>query len=255
MQVFLSEYNKNYSTYTFSYAVYAVLEAGDTLADAYGQGFLPYAGASEYTSKAPIREICYRCRSLRINLANFSSSSENRRIIKKAAAYDISFSVREKEALINDASFHTFCQSYASERFKGGHMDEERWAYVLRRASGTHVVEFTIDETVLGYVLIGMDKSIVHYWFAFFDTSYLSAFPVGKYIMHAVIDWAKTQGKKYVYLGTCYGPGALYKARDFKGVQFFDGSSWLEDISILKSWCKADDEPLESDRYKLNENT
>ena len=45
---------------------------------------------------------------------------------------------------------------------------------------------------------------------------------------------------KYVYLGTCYGEKALYKVRDFKGIEFFDGSKWNNQINILKEMCKKD---------------
>lgn len=252
MRIFLSEFNKNYATYTFSYAVYATLEAGDKLSNAYEQGFLPYAGESEYSTDKPVEEIYYRCRSLRVSLSDFTDSSENRRVMRKAANFNIGASLHEKEAFLSNEAFHSFCQHYAGERFKGGHMDQKRWEYVLQRESGTHIFEFTIDEKPVGYVLAGIDDTSVHYWFSFFDTSYLEYFPIGKYMMHQIITWAMNNAKQYVYLGTCYGPAALYKARDFKGVTFFDGSTWQSDITRLKTWCKQDDEILQSDRYKIN---
>ena len=48
------------------------------------------------------------------------------------------------------------------------------------------------------------------------------------------------QNKKYIYLGTCYGEDSLYKVRDFKGIEYFDGNEWIDDIEKLKSLCKID---------------
>ena len=50
----------------------------------------------------------------------------------------------------------------------------------------------------------------------------------------------KKLGKKYIYLGTCYGEKALYKVRDFKGIEFYDGNKWMKDNKILKDLCKSD---------------
>ncbi|MCX6379550.1 MAG: hypothetical protein NT023_08750 [Armatimonadetes bacterium] len=48
---------------------------------------------------------------------------------------------------------------------------------------------------------------------------------------------------QYAYLGTCYQPKALYKVRDHKGCEFFDGTGWNDDKTLLKTLCNADSEP------------
>ena len=35
----------------------------------------------------------------------------------------------------------------------------------------------------------------------------------------------------------------MYKVRDHKGVEFFDGVGWSEDVELLKYLCKKDEEP------------
>ena len=57
--------------------------------------------------------------------------------------------------------------------------------------------------------------------------------------------------KKNIYLGTAYKPAALYKIRDHKGLEFWDGQKWNTDTKILKDWCQTDLEPKASDRFKL----
>jgi len=65
-------------------------------------------------------------------------------------------------------------------------------------------------------------------------------FSLGKYIMEQVIYYAKSKKLKYVYLGTCYGNKALYKVRDFKGIEFYDGEIWNSNVKSLKEICKND---------------
>lgn len=252
VQIFYSEFNRNYSNYTFSYAVYAVIDEGDTLTQAYEKGFLPYSGVHEYSRPGQIREIFYLARSLRVDLTQFEMRSENKRVLRSASDLNIEMELLAKQEVVDDSAFQEFCSDYARERFSSGELPEARWNYILKRSCGTHIFRFSIDGKPIGYVLAGMDARSVHYWFSFFDTSYFDKFPIGKYLMTSVIKWAKEQGKAHIYLGTCYGRKSLYKARDFKGAEFFEGSSWKADRALLKSWCNSDDQPMDLDRYKMD---
>ena len=62
-------------------------------------------------------------------------------------------------------------------------------------------------------------------------------------MMEHLVYYAKEEQKKYIYLGTCYGKKALYKVRDFKGIEFYNGNEWINDLKILKNKCKSD--PIE----------
>ncbi len=77
---------------------------------------------------------------------------------------------------------------------------------------------------------------------------------LGKWMMWKVMTWAKEQSLLYVYLGTCYGNKSLYKVRDHKGLSFFDGHTWNQDMSLLKHWCKTDEDRSLVDRLKMAEN-
>ncbi|MEN8187293.1 MAG: GNAT family N-acetyltransferase, partial [Bacteroidota bacterium] len=96
-----------------------------------------------------------------------------------------------------------------------------------------------IDNKKVGYVITIIQGNTLHYWFAFFDLKFQN-YSLGKYMMFAVIDWASKNDIDYVYLGTCYGEKSLYKVRDFKGLAFFDGNQWSQDMKILKHKCKND---------------
>lgn len=246
MKIFFSESNNEYKSYTFNYAIYCVAASIDELPEIYNRGFLPYS--SDTTIQ---KEIFYLARSLRVNLADFADSSENRRVNRKVAPLNISVDFIPKSAIQLDDQLLNFCLSYAKERFSNNAMNEARLKYILSREVGTHWLRFQLDGKPIGYVLSGLHGKIFHYWYAFFDSSLLREYPLGKWIMWRTIHWAKEQNLDYVYLGTCYGKSALYKARDFKGLAFFDGRQWNVNIKLLKEWCKTDSEPLVKDRFKL----
>ncbi|MEM1327774.1 MAG: GNAT family N-acetyltransferase [Bacteroidota bacterium] len=250
MKIFFSESNNDYSTYTFNYAVYCMKENREELPMIYARGFLPYSSDPSLTD-----EVYYLARSLRVDTEQFADISENRRVDRKVADLDIQVHAIPKANLdLSDPDFLQFCLSYAKKRFSNDAMNEERLLYILNRESASHLLRFESNDRTIGYVLAVIEGDSFHYWYAFFHTNLMDDFPIGKWIMWRSIHWAKEHGLRYVYLGTCYGRSALYKARDFKGVAFFDGMGWNEDRQLLKSYCKSDEEARSMDRFKLSDN-
>lgn len=250
MRIFFSEYQTDYSTYTFAYAVYCIQEHADELSAIYAQGFLPYTGDSGLQGN-----IFYLTRSVRVDLQNFADSSENRRIARKIEPLNIQYAISKKTKFnIEDPAFLDFCARYADERFSGGTMDESRLRYVLTRSSVSHIVKFSQEEKPLGYVLACITPELLHYWYAFFDVAYLQTYSLGKWLMWRTIRWAQDQGLRYVYLGTCYGPKALYKVRNHRGCEFFDGTGWNRELQWLKTLCQQDhDVPRTCDIFKSSD--
>ena len=74
MKLLFSEAKADYANYIFPYAVWAFPEAGETPADLFNAGFLP---SSRNLDRF------YMCRHVRVRLAQFTPSSENRRILRK----------------------------------------------------------------------------------------------------------------------------------------------------------------------------
>jgi leucyl-tRNA---protein transferase len=246
MKTFYSEYQTDYNTYTFSYAVYCIKENNSEMPEIYSKGFLPYTGNYQIES-----DIFYMARSLRVNLANFEDSSENRRVDRKIAELNIKVAIVEKNKFDLQASeFQRFCTEYAEERFSGGNMASDRLDYVLSRELLTHIFVFKTENQILGYVFTALEGEMLHYWFSFYDIAYMKL-SLGKWMMWKVIRWAKDNGLRYCYLGTCYKEKALYKVRDHKGTEFFDGAKWNNDNELLKRLCKSDEEKREADLFKL----
>jgi len=243
MKIFFSEHQNFYNTYTFSYGVYCIRETGNQLAEIYANGFLPFTDG--LTIK---KNVFYLARSVRVVLNKFEDTSENRRVMRLVQSLGIEIIPAEKSSFnVNDPEFLSFCTNYAADRFTGGRMDHARLQYIFNCETLTHIFTFRSKEKLYGYVLAAVDKNILHYWYSFFDISYLKSHSLGKWIMWRTITWAKENGLNYVYLGTCYRTKALYKVRDHFGIEFFDGVGWNENIELLKYLCKRDDEKLLSD--------
>lgn len=250
MKLFLSENTVDYTTYTFNYALYAVKESQEELSELYNRGFLPYTGNSALS-----HEVYYFARSLRVNLEKFDDTSENRRVNRLVEPLEITMNLIPKQEFDTaNPGFMAFCEGYINERIGEDNMSIERWNYILSRETGTHLFEFRRADKIMGYVLGAVNDDMVHYWFAFFDTEYMRTHSLGKWMMWKVIRWAKENGRRHAYLGTAYKPAALYKIRDHKGLEFWDGTRWNEDVKTLKEWCQTDLEPKTADRFKSMEN-
>ncbi len=250
MKIFYSANTVDYSTYTFNYAIYCLKENQSEISQIYDKGFLPYTGSIDVNS-----DIFYLARSLRVELKDFEDTSENRRVNRLVEPLNIQLEVIAKADFdTNDPEFNHLCQSYISQRIGDDNMTKERWEYILSREIGTHIFRFTTEGKLLGFVYAVLENKILHYWFAFFNTDYMKTHSLGKWMMWRTIKWGQENNLDFVYLGTAYKAGALYKIRDHKGLSFFDGSGWSKDIEKLKILCKQDLEPRESDEFKALEN-
>lgn len=247
MKIFYSENTVDYSSYTFNYAIYCLQDSQEELPDIYHRGFLPYTGNIHLQ-----KNLFYLARSLRVDLARFADTSENRRVARKIEELEIEISCTKKTDFdTNNPQFVQFCAAYASDRFSGNAMPEQRLRYVIDSSITSHILSFHNKEKTLGHILTAIEGDMLHYWFAFMDTEYMKSHSLGKWMMWRTICWAKEQGLAHVYLGTCYGVHSLYKVRDHKGLEFFDGAGWNADAKRLKELCKTDKEPLAADRFKL----
>jgi arginyl-tRNA--protein-N-Asp/Glu arginylyltransferase len=249
MKIFRAEFNNNYLTYTFGYAEYALMESVSDLHLLYQNGFLPFSANIKLNYP-----VFYMARSLRVNSALFSDSSENRRVNRKVSEFEPEIErIALSKEFTKDEKFLNFCLSYAEERFTNNAMNRERLQYIFGCGIATDIFRFTKknDSEPFAYVLSAIDGNSLHFWFSFFDTSYLKDIPVGKWLMWRMIKWAQENSISYIYLGTTYGEKSLYKIRDFNGLEFFDGTFWNDDIGLLKEKCKTDSIMPEADSFKL----
>jgi hypothetical protein len=210
---------------------WAAREAGEPLASLYERGFLPYSGT------AGLKNVFYDARSARIVLEEFGLTSENRRIAKK---FDGRF-VCERVPLTQfaaDAVFYDFCLAYFSAKHGPQAMPRARLETIMTSGLVTDILIYRDEAQPVAYVLEVSDGAMGHYWFSFYDLAY-AAQSLGLWLMLDALRQARARGLEHYYLGTVYGPKALYKT-NFEPTQWWDGSQWSRDVARLKEQSRRD---------------
>jgi arginyl-tRNA--protein-N-Asp/Glu arginylyltransferase len=224
MKLLFSEHRPDYDHYIFPYAIWAVPERGETPADIFNAGFLP---SSRNLDRF------YLCRQVRVNLAKFKPSSENRRILRKGAGIEVKLVPRDK--FDYTPGRRNFFKTYADIKFGNDVMSYERLDALFDSPIISHLLVFTDAGTgaELGVATLYVEKStLAFYYYAFYDLNYYSR-NLGMFMMtSAVAQFAERRGE-HLYLGSCYSANALYKTQ-FAGAEFFNGVRWSASLKELK---------------------
>jgi arginine-tRNA-protein transferase len=239
MKIFASEFGHSYETYSFAYSIYARKEEGDVLSKLYEQGFLPYSGSKG------VRDIFYMARGSRLDIRNWTPTSENRRVLR---IFDGQFerTIKTLDEVRHDETFFTLCLSYFNLAH-GGVMPRERLELILDIGLITSVIEHSKDGIPQAYILLVEDETISHYWFSFYNHEYTKT-SLGMWLALDHIRDITASSKTYFYFGTCYAEKALYKT-NVEPLQFWNGETWVHDTALLKALCRSD-----GDRHIDNHN-
>ena len=224
MKLLFSEQNSDYENYQFPYAVWAFPETGETPADIFNAGFLP---SSRNLDRF------YLCRQVRVNLAKFKPSSENRRILRKGAGIDVKLVPRDKFDYTPER--RQFFKTYADIKFGKDVMTFERLDALFASPIISHLLVFTDAEKggEIGVATLYLEgKSLAFYYYAFYDLNYYAR-NLGMFMMTSAAELFAGRGVKHLYLGTCYSDNALYKTQ-FTGAEFFNGFRWSDSLKELK---------------------
>lgn len=225
MRIFQREFGYRYDSYEFGYSTYAAREEGDAIADIYAAGFLPHSADPSVT------DLFYMARSVRVPLADFKETSENRRILKK---FEGRFSRAEltKDELSADAGFLPCFLAYFAERHGERVMSEERARGILSAPLPLRGIRYEEGGMLAGYVLEVADGALVHYWYSCYAPGYAGT-SFGMWLMLDAARRAREEGRAHIYLGTAYGAKGRYKT-NFEPLEFWDGSGWVRDAKLLK---------------------
>lgn len=225
MKLVFSEWKPEYEKYVFPYAVWAIREEGETPADFFEMGFLP--GSRNL-------DRFYLCRNLRVNLAKFKLSSENRRVLRKCEG--IECSLIERARFEYTAKRRAFYKQYCDIRFGKDIMTYERLDALFTGPIITHLLLFVdtkLCNKEVGTVTLYLEvPRVAYYYYSFYDLTYYSR-NLGIYMMTRAVELFKDLGFSYIYLGSVYSKNALYKTQ-FKGAEFFNGVCWSTNIKELK---------------------
>ncbi len=185
--------------------------------------------------------VMHQTRSVRIDLAKFELSSENRRIIKK---------VEEIEVLSESIPYQKYnweiaklAKDFYSIKFGQGTrsiMSASKMKEILTDADKSNFNELLIyaqKQNPIGYVVCYENENMVHYSYPFYHIDQ-SPKDMGLGMIMRVIVWAKENNLKYVYLGSLQRPTDTYKLQ-FSGLEWFDGGpdgtqTWSNDVEKVK---------------------
>jgi arginyl-tRNA--protein-N-Asp/Glu arginylyltransferase len=245
MKLLFSEQNSDYGNYQFPYAVWAVPEAGEKPSDIFDAGFLPSSRTLDRF---------YLCRQIRVNLAKFELSSENRRILRKGEGIKVELVPREK--FDYTPARREFFKNYADAKFGKDVMTFERLDSLFSTPIISHLLVFTDTKTgaEIGVATLYVESAaLAYYYYAFYDLNFPNR-SLGMFMMTSAAQLFATRGTRRLYLGTCYSESALYKTQ-FAGAEFFTGFCWSDDLEELKFLLRRDKETtgkhlLETEAYR-----
>ena len=243
MKLLFSESKPEYAHYVFPYAVWAFPEAGETPADFFNQGFLP---SSRNLDRF------YLCRQVRVRLADFAPSSENRRILRKGQGItadlvprsEFQYTSRRKE----------FYKTYADIRFGKDVMTFERLDALFGAPITSHLLLFSDSKSgaEIGTVTLYLEPPrAAYYYYAFYDLNFYAR-NLGMFMMTFAATFFAKREFEFLYLGSCYQANALYKTQ-FSGSEFFNGLKWSADLKELKYLLARDQRPAREHLFESEE--
>ena len=224
MKLLFSEQNSDYGNYQFPYAIWALPEPGETPAAIFNAGFLP---SSRQLDRF------YLCRHIRVSLAKFVASSENRRIVRKCS--DITLRLVPRAEFDYTPARREFFKHYADAKFGTDVMSYERLDSLFNAPIISHLLVFSDARTgaEVGVATMYLEGGeLAYYYYAFYDLAYFDR-NLGMFMMTSAVEFFAGQKLKHLYLGTCYSQNALYKTQ-FKGAEFFNGFRWSDNLAELK---------------------
>jgi arginyl-tRNA--protein-N-Asp/Glu arginylyltransferase len=230
MKLLFSESKSDYGHYLYPYVIWAVPEADEAPADLFKAGFLPSArGLGQF----------YLCRNVRVDLAKFKPSSENRRILRKGEGIALKLVPRAEFDLT--PARREFYQNYADARYGKDVMPPARLELVFNSPVATHLLVFTdaASGAELGVVVLYLEAPrLALYRYAFYDLNHFNR-SLGLFMMTSAAVYFAENQFAHLYLGTCYSERALYKTQ-FAGAEFFNGFRWSGDLDELKFIIRRD---------------
>ena len=221
MKIFFSEFPADYGKYHFPYQVFLVKEGDNEAGKIYEMGFLPVRS---------IKNLYYLARSVRVNLEKFELSSENRRILRKTEEFE--GELVKLEEFDYTPQIQKICKDWFEARFGKGKISAAAIRKIFTAGIFSHIFIWRQKEETAGYAVVFINEKVVHYAHVFSNPRFTKSNLGARMMLEAII-WAKENGKKYAYLGTCYEKNALYKT-EFMGVEFFNGLTWSSNLEELK---------------------
>ena len=190
-------------------------------------------------------------RSVRIDLASFQLSSENRRILKKTAG--LTATSIQLSAFSYDWRIGKMAKDFYETKFGPGTFSANKAKELLTEPDKSNFNRLLVYKQSpsplgegrgeVGYAIALETPELIHYAYPFYDlkpnTYNLTPNPnTGLGMMLRAILYAQDSGKKFIYLGSAQRPSDTYKLQ-FSGLEWWDGVVWQTDGEKLKAVLKA----------------
>jgi arginyl-tRNA--protein-N-Asp/Glu arginylyltransferase len=205
-------------------------------------------------------------RSMRIDLSKFEMSSENRRIMRKTE--NIIMNVLDIPFAQYSWEIGKLAKDFYDTKFGAGTFSANKVKEILTDTDKSNFDALMVfyskqtpegpvtciafgdnppvetpltfpnpmpdgsDPMGIGYAICYEVNDILHYSYPFYDLENVPK-EMGMGMMLRAILWAKAHEKTHIYLGSAQRPGDTYKLQ-FKGLEWFDGSGWSENLDALK---------------------
>lgn len=182
-------------------------------------------------------------RSVRIRLADFELSSENRRILRKVEK--VTIEAHSLPYADYHWTIHKLAKDFYTTKFGEDTFSANKAKELLSEAdksSFNTLLVFREGTRTLGYCIALKTGTLLHYSYPFYKLDEETApggtlSSLGLGMMTKAIEWAKNAGLTYIYLGSLQRPTDTYKLQ-FSGLEWFDGEKWRKDTDPLKEILK-----------------
>ncbi len=200
--------------------------------DLYNQGFL-------FTRKQKNNLI--QTRSVRLDLKKFKLNSENKRILRKTADFNlkvVSIPYSDYHWSIGKLGFDFYSKKFALKNFSALQIKKLITDKNFSNFNKLLIYSNNIDK--IGYVIGLETDKIFHYSYPFYNlepVKYNFNKNTGLGMMIRAIIYAQNKQLKYFYLGSAQRPNDRYKLQ-FNSLEWFDGQNWQSNIKQLKKILK-----------------
>jgi len=183
--------------------------------------------------------IMQQTRSLRINLQEFELTSENRRVMRKTDGLRMEALALPLDSDSYDWRIHKLGKEFYSKKFGDRTFSAAkiRSLVTAQDSNFNQLLRYEWEDNTVGYAIAYKNSKLVHYAYPFYE---FESYPanLGMAMMLSAILYGQANQLEYVYLGSVRTARDLYKLQ-FKGLSYFDGSVWQDDIQQLKEQLRS----------------
>lgn len=192
-----------------------------------------YEGGYVFTRKG--KGIMNKTRSLRIDLSKFSTHTKNKRVLRKTQNLLLEPIKLPIPIEQYDWSIHKLGKGYYEKKFGSSIFTASKIKELIIDNSKSNfnlLFKYTEEGQTVGYTITYQNSDMLHYAYPFYDLDkYFNHYGMG--MMLRAIIFAHESNRKYFYLGSVSRPADIYKLY-FRGLEWFDGTSWNSDIEAVK---------------------